>query len=580
MSTLYRKYRPQAWADVSGQEHVKATLAYEVATGRVAHAYLFAGPRGIGKTTVARIMARAVNCERAGSAEAKGEPCGECPACRLIQSGQTLDIIEIDAASHRGIDAVREGIIESARFAPASLRRKVFIVDEVHMLTTEAFNALLKTLEEPPAHVVFMLATTELHKLPATIVSRCQRFDFRKIPFAAVTARLSAVAEAEGVRVDEATLAEIARASEGCLRDAESLLGQVLTLGEAGTVSIEEARTVLPRSDWRRLGEYVEGLVRRDVGRSLAAVADSLADGVEASEFAGGLVGMLRLITLTKTTGSAALVAPDADTARLEQLTAWAAAADLAWLVRATELVMERRLATRTAHPAQLPLELAAIQLAADLTAAPVPPPVVKLSAVQPERLKAGKRTAPSASRPSPAEPAAAPQTEPPDAHDESIEVALPDEGNAPGDASDAGTKPSAAPPAAQADQAMVPASAPAACSLEDLRASWQRFVKKTAEFHHGLPYLLATGELTEARGNVAVVSFGFAFHCDRFNTPKHKTSLEQALSEVVGQPMRLEAKLVAGMNSRAPEAVPAPQSAASAEHKELAAAFGGQVLN
>src|SRR5690242_6333091 len=228
MSLLYRKYRPKTFADVAGQEHVKAVLKNEAAAGRAAHSYLFAGPRGVGKTSLARIFAKALNCV---SRAKDGDPCGVCEACQEIAEGRALDVIEIDAASHTGVDNVREEIVEHARFAPAKLAWKVFIIDEVHMLSTSAFNALLKTLEEPPDKVVFILATTELHKLPATVISRCQRFDFRRIDQAALTARLKGLAEKEGYAVDADVLETIARSSDGCLRDAESLLSQLLALG-------------------------------------------------------------------------------------------------------------------------------------------------------------------------------------------------------------------------------------------------------------------------------------------------------------------------------------------------------------
>ena len=270
MSTLYRKYRPARWAEVAGQNHIKVTLAFEAQTGRLAHAYLFSGPRGVGKTTVARIFAKAINCLALGadaivadtkkniivpresggpetalqpngsaSTDSFGEPCGSCSNCQVVTRGSTMDIIEIDAASNRGIDNVRDNIIESARFAPGSLKFKVFVIDEVHMLTTEAFNALLKTLEEPPARTVFILATTELHKVPATIVSRCQRFDFRRIPHDELLARLKFVAAQEDREVDERALAAIARHADGGLRDAEGLLGKILSLGDGRHISYD-----------------------------------------------------------------------------------------------------------------------------------------------------------------------------------------------------------------------------------------------------------------------------------------------------------------------------------------------------
>jgi len=267
MTVLYRKYRPKTFAEVAGQEHVKAALANEAATGRVAHSYLFSGPRGVGKTSIARIFAKAINC---GARSQAGDPCGACESCLEVAENRALDVIEIDAASHTGVDNVREQVIENARFAPSKLAYKVFIIDEVHMLSTQAFNALLKTLEEPPSQVVFVLATTELHKLPATIVSRCQRFDFRKIPPQALIGRLERLAEAEGVKADADVLRTVARMSEGCLRDAESLLGQLFALGEK-RLTAETAALVLPMIP----SEAIEALLGSLLAKQAAAALDA-----------------------------------------------------------------------------------------------------------------------------------------------------------------------------------------------------------------------------------------------------------------------------------------------------------------
>ncbi len=226
-TAIPRKYRPQKFSEVTGQEFITETLRNAVATGRVAHAYIFAGPRGVGKTTTARIVAKALNCE----SPENGEPCNSCSQCVEITKGSHPDVIEIDAASNRGVDQIRE-LRESVHYAPVKGKRKVYIIDEFHMLTKEAFNALLKTLEEPPEHVVFILATTELDRIPPTILSRCQKFIFRKIPEEVIVKTLWEICQKEGVECEEEALKLIAVSSEGCMRDAESLLDQAIALGQ------------------------------------------------------------------------------------------------------------------------------------------------------------------------------------------------------------------------------------------------------------------------------------------------------------------------------------------------------------
>src|SRR5688572_27588408 len=230
---LARKYRPTTFSEVVGQEHVTRTLANAFASGRVHHAFLFCGPRGVGKTTLARILGKALNCEQGPTAS----PCGQCTACVSIAAGNAVDYIEMDGASNRGIDAIRE-LTESVRYQPASLRKKVYVIDEVHMLTTEAFNALLKTLEEPPPHVTFVLATTEPHKLPNTILSRCQRYDVKLVPASRLAAHLARIFTEEKLAIDAAAIALIVRESGGSVRDALSLCDQLISF--VGDVRIAE----------------------------------------------------------------------------------------------------------------------------------------------------------------------------------------------------------------------------------------------------------------------------------------------------------------------------------------------------
>ena len=223
---LARKKRPQVFEDVIGQRPITQTLQNAIAQKRVAHAFLFTGPRGVGKTSTARILAKALNCEKGPQMN----PCNQCPACKEISEGNSIDVIEIDGASNRGIDEVRE-LRENVRYTPAKSRYKIFIIDEVHMLTLPAFNALLKTLEEPPPHIVFIFATTEPHKIPATILSRCQRYDFKRIPSGEIVQHLRRIVDEEKIEVSQRALSTLARESEGSMRDAQSLLDRLISYG-------------------------------------------------------------------------------------------------------------------------------------------------------------------------------------------------------------------------------------------------------------------------------------------------------------------------------------------------------------
>lgn len=291
---LYRKWRPRTFGEIIGQEHIVRTLKNAVESGRTGHAYLFCGTRGTGKTTTAKVLAKALNClERAGA-----EPCNSCEICKNINDGLSVDVIEIDAASNRGIDEIRD-LREKIKFAPAVAKHRVYIIDEVHMLTNEAFNALLKTLEEPPRHAVLILATTEPHKVPLTILSRCQRFDFRRIEPADIIRRLNEVAAGSGLEVEEEALRLIARAAEGGLRDALSILDQGAAFGES-KITAADVHNILGTVRIDALNRMAGHLAAGETGPALSLVAELTAEGKDLRFFAREMAGYLRALLLEK----------------------------------------------------------------------------------------------------------------------------------------------------------------------------------------------------------------------------------------------------------------------------------------
>ncbi len=295
---LARKWRPQTFEEVVGQQIITKTLKNAIEQNRVAHALLFCGPRGVGKTSVARILAKAMNCEKGPTPS----PCGQCPACREISQGVSLDIHEIDGASNRGIDEIRK-LKETVMYLPASLTTKVIIIDEVHMLTKEAFNALLKTLEEPPEHVIFILATTEPHKIPPTILSRCQRYDFRRVPFHLMVEHLKKIVSREGFTADENALTLVAREATGSLRDAEVVLDQLMLISEDRKITIEDARSTLSVVDTSVMIRVLDFIIRQDAEGLLGLIHDLVDAGTDLAFFYRSFLLFLHDLLLLKAAG-------------------------------------------------------------------------------------------------------------------------------------------------------------------------------------------------------------------------------------------------------------------------------------
>jgi len=389
---LARKYRPQSFAELIGQDAMVQTLANAIRRERLAHAFLLTGVRGVGKTSTARLIAKALNCIGPdGTGGPTIEPCGVCEPCVAIAEGRHIDVVEMDAASHTGVDDVRE-IIEAVRYAAVSARYKVYIVDEVHMLSKNAFNALLKTLEEPPAHVKFLFATTEVNKVPVTVLSRCQRFDLRRIPAERLAAHFGAVAKAEGVEVEEGALVLIARAAEGSARDGLSILDQAIAHG-AGGVTAEQVRFMLGLSDRGAVRRLLGLLLAGDAGGALAAVKDQYDLGVEPSALIRGLLESVHGITKAKVGGAED---PAQSAEERAAYADWASRLSHAAVHRLWQLLLK---GLAEVHAAPMPLEAAEMALLRVVHASDLPDPGAVM-----ERLASGEAVAAPAPSAPPAE--------------------------------------------------------------------------------------------------------------------------------------------------------------------------------
>lgn len=358
---LYRKYRPKNFSELIGQEHIVKTLTNSLKMGTISHAYLFAGPKGTGKTTIARLLAKAVNCQNRKNKEF--EPCNKCKACQGIIKAQSLDLIEIDAASNRGIDEIRE-LRQGIKFSPTQLKYKVFIIDEVHMLTREAFNALLKTLEEPPEHAIFILATTELHKVLPTIVSRCQFFQFRKFTFAELVKNLKHIASQEKIKIEKQALQIIALNAQGDSRDAISLLDQIISI-EDKKITSQEVIEILGISNINAVAEIVEIIFKKQAHKALLLLNKLEQQGIDLAEFAKSTVNYLRKIMLLKENsdkGFIYLAMPELTQEQISVIIKLGQKTEQKDILAFLDIFIQAEYNMKSAILPQLPLEIAIVQ--------------------------------------------------------------------------------------------------------------------------------------------------------------------------------------------------------------------------
>jgi len=518
---LYRRYRSQTFDELVGQEHIVRTLRNAIVDGRIGHAYLFTGPRGVGKTTVARLLAKAVNC----LAEPSERPCGTCNMCVATAEGSAVDVIEMDAASHTSVDDARE-IIERVQFRPALGRYKVYIIDEVHMLSTAAFNALLKTLEEPPNHAIFVLATTEIHKVPATILSRCQRYTFNRHNVSDTVNHLRQIAITEGYHIEAGVAEAIARAATGSMRDALSIFDQLMSYG-SGQVSMAMVQGLLGVTAAQEVIILAEALLNSDVASALQVVARVASQGADMRQFSRDIVQHLRLVMLVKAdpNGTAIEAAESEANAVRDQAKRAQMGSLVYWLRRMSELDYE----LRTSPYGQLPLELAVVEAIAGppvSSAAPASAPVsrpVAPPSVAPVRPSGGELPRPSAPAPTPA-PTPAPATTPrPVSPPPSHEL-----GNEPA--------PTPAPTAAP-----VPASAPLGDrsplgDVTDLLERWPAIIRDLRSKSRNLEALIKSGIAPiDIQGTVITLKADNEWLLNKIQERNNVTILEEVIARYAG---------------------------------------------
>ncbi len=520
---LYHKHRPQTFDTVIHQEHIVTTLKNEIIGNKVAHAYLFSGPHGVGKTTTARILAKSLNCTNRKPTDAN--PCDVCDSCKDISASRSIDVIEIDAASQTGVDNVRENIIENAQFKPTRGKYKIFIVDEVHMLSTAAFNALLKTLEEPPTHIVFILATTDAQKLPATVVSRCQRFTFSRVPDNTMKAHLTSIAKEEGVAIDEEVLNAIVRKARGGARDAVSLLDQLIALGHK-KITLDSASFVMPTTSNETQIRFLTYVIEKDANAGLEEVKKLSEQGTYPHIFMEEIVQLLRLLLITSIDPKLAqkeAYLPDTDFETLRTFTQKITRQEIVTLVDRTIARMNE---VKSSPLPYLPLELLVVEWSSrgENTRSSMPTPSQKVEY---------KTSAPELKNLPPKE---------------VVETKTAEE------------KPTETVPSTPA---------PSDVDMNHVKKSWNSLIVEIEKTTPSLIFILKNAELLSAKNGILTICVAYSFHHDKIIQIANKKKIEDGLATHLGYRLGLEVQINENLQ----------QKNAAADLSDLAAALGGSVI-
>ena len=554
-NTLYRKYRPKNFAEVIGQTHIIRTLTNAVKNDRVGHAYLFTGPRGTGKTSIARILAKTINCENSKEAIS----CEKCPACEIITAGKSLDIIEIDAASNTGVDNIRE-LRETVALASGSLKYKVYIIDEVHMLSTGAFNALLKTLEEPPSHVVFILATTEIHKVPETIISRCQRFDFARLPMADIITKLKLIAEAENVKIEPDALELIAIAAEGGMRDAESLLEQIISL-EDKNITVKNTEEILGTTDRKTAAALARMIVENDSTAAIAKINELLESGYDLQVFNKSLINYLRQLMLVKISPELKkYFTYEMPEEQMKDMAALAEKTDLGKTITTINLLLEAQNKIASFILPQLPLEIAIIKA------------TQKFPAMHSERRTVDSEQKPQTNN------SAYQETEtdlkPIPRNSVSPEKNIPNQtikidSKEYKEDNDATIEPDNNPPEDNNPE----------IDLYAVKSNWSRLLTDIRPHNHSISALLSNCQPVSAQGGKITLATPYEFYAERLRDPKNKLTVEEVLGKILGCRLILSVavdKTIQPQKSAAEEEKPGEQNSLLDSALEI---MGGKVV-